>query len=166
MEVPMKAADIMSTEIVSVGPDCIVSEVAGIFLKHEISAVPVLGQDGELLGMVSDGDLMRSTEGALQRRRSWWLTLLATRESFDPGFDPEYKKARNRPVSEVMTRRVITASPETPVSDIAARLDRYSIKRVPIVFDGKVVGVIGRADLVKAVAAMPKTVNEAAVVWG
>jgi CBS domain-containing protein len=65
-----------------------------------------------------------------------------------------------------MTRRVITASPETPVSDIAARLDRYSIKRVPIVLGGKIVGVISRADLVKAVAAMPKTVNEAEVVWG
>jgi CBS domain-containing protein len=166
MEVPMKAADIMNTEIVSVGADCIVSEVADIFLKHEISAVPVLGQDGELLGIVSDGDLMRNTEGALQGRRSWWLTLLASRESFDPRFDAVYKDARNRPVCEVMTRRVITASPETPVSDITARLNRYSIKRVPIVLDGKIVGVVSRADLVKAVAAMPKTVNEAAVVWG
>jgi CBS domain-containing protein len=92
--------------------------------------------------------------------------LLATQEGFDPGSDPEYKGAKNKPVSEVMTSRVITASPETPVSDIAARLSRYAIKRVPIVKDGKVVGVVSRADLVKAVANTPKTIDEAALVWG
>jgi CBS domain-containing protein len=162
----MKAADIMNMEVVSVSADALVSDVADTLLKDGISAVPVLGQNGELLGIVSEGDLMRSAEDALQRRRSWWLRLLATEEGFDPGLDPEYKRAKNRPVGEVMTSQVITASPETSVSDIAARLNRYAIKRVPIVKDGKVVGVVSRADLVKAVASTPKTIDESALVWG
>jgi CBS domain-containing protein len=162
----MKAADIMNRDVVSVGADAVVSDVADALVKHGISALPVLGQNGELLGIVSEGDLMRSAEGALQQRRAWWLRLLATKEAFDPEFDPEYKKAKARPVAEVMTRQVVTAEPETPVSGIAARLDRYAIKRVPIVSGGKVVGIISRADLIKAVASIPNVVDEAAVVWG
>jgi CBS domain-containing protein len=158
----MKAAEVMNSEVISVSPTASVGEVAGVLLRHGISAVPVIGERGELAGMVSEGDLIRAAEGAAKPRPSWWLKLLADNEEVHL----DAAKIKTRTVAEVMTQKVITATPETPVSHIAAWLQRYSIKRVPVVKNGKVVGIVSRADLLKAVANVPSRADEAAVVWG
>jgi CBS-domain-containing membrane protein len=131
--------------------DATVQEVAEVLLKNRISGVPVIGPEGELLGIVSEGDL----------RPSWWLSLVASNE----GLAYEYIKSHSRKVADVMTRRVVTVTPETPVADIAALLEKHAIKRVPIVTDGKIVGIVSRANLLQALAALkslpPGTIDDA-----
>ncbi len=146
----MKAADIMVSSVISVGrtPPC--RRWPQVLLKNRISGVPVIGSQGRALGIVSEGDLMRRPEAGTLRRPSWWLTLIGSRE--EQAFD--YIKSHSRKVADVMTRTVVTASPDTPVADIATLLEKHGIKRVPIVKDGKVVGIVSRANLLQALACL------------
>jgi CBS-domain-containing membrane protein len=146
----MKAADVMATNVISVGSEASVQEVAEVLLRNRVSGVPVTGSQGELIGIVSEGDLMRRPEAGTQRRHSWWLHLVASKE----GLASEYIKSHSRKVVDVMSRNVVTASPETPVGDVAELLERHAIKRVPIVKDGKVVGIVSRANLLQALASL------------
>jgi CBS domain-containing protein len=146
----MKAADVMVSNVISVGSQASVQEVAHLLLRNRISGVPVTGPQGELVGIVSEGDLMRRPEAGTERRHSWWLGLLASSE----GMASEYIKSHSHKVVDVMTRRVVTATPDTPVSEIAALLEKHGIKRVPIVTDGKVVGIVSRANLLHALASL------------
>lgn len=146
----MKAADVMVSSVISVSADATVQEVADVLLKNRISGVPVIGSEGELVGVVSEGDLMRRPEAGTLRRPSWWLTLLGSKE--EQAFD--YIKSHSRKVADVMTQRVVTASPDTPVAEIATLLEKHGIKRVPIVKDGKVVGIVSRANLLQALACL------------
>jgi CBS domain-containing protein len=147
----MKAADVMVSAVISVRPDARVEEVANTLLANRISAVPVIDEQGKLLGIVSEGDLMRRSETGTERRRSWWLEYLTGKQVLAA----EYVKSHSHKVTDVMTRSVITATPETPLGDIATLLERNRIKRVPIVRDGKVVGIVSRANLLQALASMP-----------
>ena len=144
----MKATDVMTTNVVTVGPETSVQQVAHILLARHISAVPVVSQNGELLGIVSEGDLMRRTETATVRRRSWWLELLTSDETSAA----EFVRSHSGKVTDVMTRKVVTADPDSSLAEIATLLERNGIKRVPIVKDGKVVGIVSRANLLQALA--------------
>jgi len=144
----MKARDVMVSPVITVKPSASVREVAKTFLERRISAVPVVDDQGKLVGIVSEGDLMHRTEAGTERKRSWWLQGLTGDETLAA----EYVKAHARKVADVMTRRVITASPDTPLHEIASLLESNSIKRVPIVKDGQVVGIVSRANLIQAVA--------------
>lgn len=146
----MKAADIMVSNVITVSPDQEVQEVAEILLKHRISGAPVLDGAGALVGIISEGDLMRRAEAGTERHRSWWLRLLMGRE----GLAAAYIREHSRKVADVMSRDVVTAAPDTPVGDIAELLESRGIKRVPIVQDGKVVGIVSRANLLQALAAL------------
>ncbi|MEX2035066.1 MAG: CBS domain-containing protein [Xanthobacteraceae bacterium] len=151
----MKAAEIMVTNVITVTPNHSVHEVAEILLERRISGVPVLNAAGELVGIVSEGDLMRRADAGTGHRRSWWLRLLMGRE----GLAQEFVKEHARKVADIMTHDVITASPETPVSDLAELLERNAIKRVPIVDGRKVVGIVSRANLLQALAALRKQIS-------
>jgi CBS-domain-containing membrane protein len=146
----MKAADVMATNVISVGSEALVQEVAEVLLRNRVSGVPVTGSQGELIGIVSEGDLMRRPEAGTQRRHSWWLYLVASKE----GLASEYIKSHSRKIADVMSRNVVTAAPETPIGDVAELLERHAIKRVPIVKDGKVVGIVSRANLLQALASL------------
>jgi len=151
----MNAADVMVTKVITVGPDACVQDVAHILLTNRISAVPVIDANGKLLGIVSEGDLMCRAEAGTGRRRPWWLAALIGREAFAA----EYVKEHSRKVTDVMTRSVITAKPNTPLRDIANLLEKNGIKRVPIVEDGKVVGIVSRANLLQALASLRKQID-------
>jgi len=151
----MKAAEIMVTNVITVTPNQSVQEVAEILLERRISGVPVLNAAGELVGIVSEGDLMRRADAGTGHRRSWWLRLLMGRE----GLAQEFVRENARKVADIMTQHVITASPETPVSDLAELLERNAIKRVPIVDGRKVVGIVSRANLLQALAALRKQIT-------
>jgi CBS domain-containing protein len=159
----MKAADVMVTNVISVGSQASVQEVAGVLLQNRISGVPVVGPRGELVGIVSEGDLMRRPEAGTERRQSWWLALLTSSE----GMASDYIKSHSRKVVDVMTASVVTATPETPVREIANLLEKHGIKRVPIVSDGKVVGIVSRANLLQALASVknmpPGTTDDASI---
>ena len=144
----MKAADVMITNVIAVGPDACVQDVARILLDSRISAVPVIAADGKLLGIVSEGDLMRRAEAGTGRRRPWWLAILTGREVLAN----EYIREHSRRVTDVMTRNVVTATADTPLSTIANLLEKNAIKRVLIVEEGKVIGIVSRANLLQALA--------------
>ena len=144
----MKAADVMVTNVITVGPDARVQDVAQILLNARISGVPVVGSNGELIGIVSEGDLMRRFEAGTGRRRPWWLSLLTGKEVLAA----EFIKEHSRKVADVMSRAVIMAAPETPLSEIVHLLEKNAIKRVPIVDKGKLVGIVSRANLLQALA--------------
>jgi CBS domain-containing protein len=151
----MKAADVMVSPVITVGPDATVQEVADILLRNRISAVPVLSQQGKILGIVSEGDLLRRVESGTQRHRSWWLELLTTKFTLQD----EYVKSHSRKVTDIMTSDVLTVSPDTPLGDIASVLEKNGIKRVPVVTDGKLVGIVSRANLLQAIATIGKTIK-------
>lgn len=146
----MIAADVMVSNVITVSPETRVAEVAEILLRNRISAVPVVDAAGQIVGIVSEGDLMHRAEAGTEIRRSWWLRALTSNEAMAADF----VRSHSQNVADVMTRRVITAGPETPLYEIANLLERNRIKRVPIVKDGKLVGIISRANLLQALASL------------
>jgi CBS domain-containing protein len=147
----MKAQDVMTTTVVSVGPGQGTREVARILRDKGISAVPVVDDDGRPLGMVSEGDLIGRDEGDREGRRDWWLNLLAEGEPLHPDFLKSLRLP-DRLARDVMVRPVITVGEQTNVGEIARLLIAHRIKRVPVVRDGRIVGIVSRADLVQALA--------------
>jgi CBS domain-containing protein len=140
----------MVTDVISVGPEASVRDVAKILLANRISAAPVIDDQGRLVGIISEGDLVRRAELGTHYRRSWWLELIS-------GIDKEalakiFLKSHGRKVRDVMTTNVVTAKPTTPLRDIATVLEKNRIKRVPIVVKGQVVGIVSRANIIQALA--------------
>ncbi len=149
----MQAKDIMTTPVVSVTPETGVSEVARLLLHRHISAVPVIDADGRLVGVVSEGDFLRRAEGDSHRHGSWWLRLFS--EPTDNA--AEYVKTHGRSAADVMTRDVVTVTEDISAGDVAHLLETKRIKRVPVLRDGKVVGIVSRADLLRGLAAQRDT---------
>jgi CBS domain-containing protein len=145
------AATVMTRDIITVGPNSTVAEVADVLARHDISAVPVCDKDGALLGMLSEGDLMRPFGAANEMRRAWWLGLLAEGTDLAPDF-LDYVRLDRRKAQDLMTRDVVTATEKTSLSEIADLMSRHRIKRVPILAAGKVIGIVSRADVVRSLA--------------
>ena len=143
----MRAADVMTADVVAVGPETSVEEIARLLLQHRISAVPVI-EAGRLLGMVSEGDLMLRAEAGGTKRRPWWLAML----SDSAVLARDYVKTRGHRAADVMTPGVVTIGEDAPIEEVARLLARREIKRVPVVREGRVVGIVSRADLVRALA--------------
>ncbi|MFB9263302.1 CBS domain-containing protein [Bradyrhizobium erythrophlei] len=150
----MQARDVMISPVTTAGTTATVRQVAKTLLEHRISAVPVVDGDGKLVGIVTEGDLLHRTEAGTERPYSWWLRLLTG----DAQMAADYVKSHAVKVSDIMTRQVVTALPETPLHEIAMLLEKHQIKSVPIINKvGQFVGIVSRANLVQAVAsARPK----------
>jgi CBS domain-containing protein len=148
--------DVMTTNVITVEPDTSVQALATLLSERGISGVPVVDKNDRLVGVVTEGDLLHRTETGterrIQRRRSRWLDTFAT----DQEAARDYVKAHGRTVREIMTRDVISVGDATELADIATLLETKRIKRVPVLRDGKVVGIVSRANLVRALA-MTKT---------
>ena len=149
----MRAVEVMTTKVITVGENASVAEVAKLLAERGISAVPVVDKDHRVIGMVSEGDLLHRTETGTEKCRSWWLEMMASTNQLAG----DYIKSHSANVKDVMTRDVISVSDTTPLADIAILLETNRIKRVPVVRDGKLVGIVSRANLVRALA---MTVNE------
>lgn len=152
----VEAAAIMTRNVITVRPDDTVAHVAKVLAEHDISAVPVCEADGQLVGMISEGDLMRPFGQEYELRRSWWLNLLAEGTDLAPEF-ANYLRLDQHRVRDVMTREVVTATEATSLPAIADLLGKHRIKRVPIVRKGEVVGIISRADVVRVFAKSSET---------
>jgi CBS domain-containing protein len=144
----VNASDVMASQVITTGPESAVRDVAALLIEKRISAVPVVDDDGKLIGIVSEGDLLRRSEIDTERRRSWWLAWVTSSESLAAAF----VRTHSRRVGDVMTRKVVTAEPDTPLHQVATLLEQNRIKRVPIVKDGALTGIVSRADLVRALA--------------
>lgn len=148
----MRVLDVMTPTVISVKPEMTVQEAAKLLVDHGISGAPVLDANGGLVGMLSEGDLIRRTElETAERRRSWWLDhLSASRDAAD------YVKSHGLSVADVMTQDVITVDETTPLSEVASLMETKHIKRLPVLRDGRVIGIVSRANLVQALASAPE----------
>ena len=151
----MHVRDVMVTPVITVKPSTTVKEVAELFLERKISATPVVDGEQRLVGIVSEGDLLHRVEAGTERHRSWWLEGFIGNDTLAA----EYVKAHGRKVSDVMTRKVITASPQTPLHEVATLMEKNAIKRVPILENGQLVGIISRVNLIQAVATARKLLD-------
>lgn len=152
----MLAQNVMSAPVISVVPSTSIADAARLMLIHRISGLPVVKPDGAILGIVSEGDFLRRKELGTEVKRSRWLEFL-----LGPGkAADEYVRTRGRKVEEVMSTNVITAEPNTPLESIVQTMTERHIKRVPIVVDGKVVGIVARSDILQALANSLPSKNE------
>ncbi len=149
----MHAADVMTRNVITVDPGATVQAVAGLLSERGISGAPVVDATGQIVGIISEGDLLRRTEIGTDQpdsvRRSWWLEDFATARARD------YVKSHGRTVSDIMTHDVVTVTDDTDLREIARLLETNRIKRVPVLHDGKIVGIVSRSNLVRALSAAP-----------
>lgn len=142
----MQAETIMTAPVVGIAPSASVADAAQLMLSNRISGLPVIRGDGTLVGMVSEGDFLRRGELGTERKRSRWLEFLVS-----PGkAADEYVRANGRQVEEVMSDDVVTATRDASLAEIVELMARHRIKRVPIVEAGRVVGIVARSDLLRA----------------
>ncbi len=147
----MLIKDIMTKKVITVTPETGIEEIARLFLKYHISGVPVVDKAGDLVGLVSEGDLVRRVADADTPRRSWWLELFAGNVSGAA----DYVKAHGRQAQDVMTREVITVPDDMAIGRAAAVLEKHRIKRIPILHDGKLVGIVSRSNLLQGLSLAP-----------
>lgn len=144
----MKAKDVMTPDVITVNQDTTVTTIAKLLVERRISAVPVVDKDGKMVGIVSEGDLLQRVEEGAEGHRSWWLSLLDTPDAAARA----YAKSHGRHADDVMTKKIVSVSEDTTVSEIAGLLEENRIKRVPVLRDGKPVGIVSRANLIQALA--------------
>ena len=147
----MKARDVMNTAVVAVRPDTPINDIAKTLREHRISAVPVIDEAGSPVGMVSEGDLIGRDEADREARRDWWLSLLSEGEAMNPEFLASVG-SRERSARNVMVAAVVTVGEDAEINEIARLLTANRIKRVPVLRGGRIVGIVSRADLVRALA--------------
>jgi CBS domain-containing protein len=148
----MRATDVMTTRVITVEPTTSVKDLAALLSERGISGVPVVEHD-RVVGIVSEGDLLHraetGTERRTQPRRSRWFDDRPREESAR-----DYVKSHARKVKDVMTRKVISVAETAELAEVAAVMETNRIKRVPVLHNGKLVGIISRANLVRALAAV------------
>ena len=154
----MKAHDVMTWGTITVEPDASVTRAVRLMLQNKISGLPVVDANGQLVGMVTEGDFLRRGELGTERRRPRWLEFL-----LGPGkLATEYVQSAGQKVSQVMTLEPKTITPETPLEEVVGLMERHRIKRLPVVQDGKLVGIVSRANLLHALASVAREVRPVA----
>ena len=148
MTIPAKS--VMTTDIVAVSPETTVAEAARRMLVHRVSAVPVVDPDNRPLGLVSEGDVMRHFGAQFQSKRAQWLRMLAEGETIAPEFLADIRLNQTH-VRQIMHTAIISAGEEASLAELADLMLKHGIKRVPILRDGVLVGIVSRADVVRAV---------------
>lgn len=146
----MKASDVMTSKVITISPDAPLSDMIRLMLDNRISGLPVVGKDGKLVGMITEGDCLRRVETGTDVKRSFWRAMLTGSETLAN----EYIRSHGRKVSEVMTSDPITVSPETDLGEVIHILEKNQIKRVPVVKDGAIVGIVSRANLLQALSGL------------
>lgn len=144
----LRAIDVMVKNVVTVQPETNVADAIKLLGKHDVSALPVVDAANNLVGVISEADLLRRVEIGTEKHRPWWVEAVTGATTLAH----EFAKSHGKLVHEVMTTDVITASETTPISEIASLFERKRIKRVPIVKDGKLLGIVSRSNLVQALA--------------
>ena len=146
----MNVYQLMTRDVIAIRPDTPIHTAARLMVDHGISGLPVVDDEGRLVGIISEGDLILRQKP--REPASWWRTF------FDDGerLARDYQKAVGTTVGEVMSHPVITASPALPLEGAAAIMDDCHVRRLPVVFDGALVGIVTRGDLIKALATAPR----------
>jgi CBS domain-containing protein len=141
----MLARDFMSQNVVTVTPGAGVRDAARLMIEKHLGGLPVVTAEGDLVGMLTESDMLRRVEMGTERKRTRWAAFFA-----DPDrVAREYVKSHGLKVHEVMSRPVVAVRDDATLAEVAETLARNRIKRVPVVRDGKVVGIISRRDFVR-----------------
>lgn len=140
----MNAGDLMTLGAATVRPEASLAEAARTMLDHRISGLPVVDAEGKLVGMITERDFLRQDDGGRPR---WIETLLSRSDDVRAARELEARR-----VEEVMSREVSSVAPDTPIAEVVELMERRRIKRVPVVADGKVVGIVSRANLLRALS--------------
>ncbi len=144
----MRAIDVMVRDVMTVRPETDVAEAIKLLAEHDVSALPVVDEQGNLIGILSEADLVHRVEIGTEKRRPWWLEAVTGASTLAE----EFAKSHGKEVGEIMTSDVVSVSEDTPLAEIAALFERKRIKRVPVVKDGKLVGVVSQSNLIQALA--------------
>jgi CBS domain-containing protein len=144
----MQAQDIMTRDVTTVSPDTSVRDIAALMVEKHISGVPVRTDDGKIIGMVSQSDLLHRAEIGTERKHKWWFRTLADSNALAQ----EFAKAHGRKAHDIMSRYVVSVRDDAELRDVADILDSHGIKRVPVMQEGRLVGIITRGDLVRALS--------------
>jgi len=153
----MNAGEVMSSKPITVPAEAGLTDALRLMLDHHVSGLPVVDGKGGLVGILTEGDLLRRGEIGTAGQRSRWLDLLMTsgRQASD------YVRTHTRRVSEIMTPDVVSIVEDTPLTEVVRLMERHRIKRVPVLGDGELIGIVSRADLLRALrrllVAEPKT---------
>ncbi len=153
----MQAKDIMTTKVFCVNVNDSVLDAIEIMLRERISGIPVVSDEQVLVGMLTEGDLLRRGELGTARRRPHWLEFLMS----SGRLAADYVCSHSRKVADLMTRQVAVVEPDAPLQQIVDLMERKKVKRVPVVREGRIAGIITRADLMKALVAKPIPVRQA-----
>lgn len=153
----MIARDLMTTDPVSISPDSSILAAAEIMLRHRVSGLPVVDSDGTLIGMITAGDLMRRAELATELRRGGFAEFQAGRERLAT----DYVRAHGKHVRQVMTPGPYSVARDAPIQDIVNLMDRHDVKRVPVTDGHKLVGIVSRTDLLRALVKAAQSTPEA-----
>lgn len=148
------AADVMTTPAISVRPETNMAEIASLLASRHFSAVPVCRLDNTLAGIVSESDILKPFRESVRARRDWWLGVIADGEELPQDF-LDYLRQDTRTAADVMVRHVYTAEEQTTLPQLAEMMLSHAIKRLPVLREGKVVGIVSRADLLTAIARTP-----------
>lgn len=152
----MNATDVMVRNVVTVHPETDMAEAVKLLAEHDVSALPVLDGMGNLVGMLSEADLIHRVEIGTEKHRPWWQEAVTGASTLAADF----AKSHGKKVGEIMTTGVVSVSEDTPLSEIAATLERNGVKRVPVVRDGKLVGIVSRSNLIQALASVVGRVDQ------
>jgi CBS domain-containing protein len=152
----MQVKDVMTHNVIAVEPDESILKAARLMLQNGISGLPVIDKDGELMGIVTEGDFLRRGELGTQRRRPKWLEFIV-----GPGrLADEYVHASGRKVDEIMTTDPVTASEDDSLAKVVEVMERRHVKRLPVMRGGRVVGIVSRANLMHALASFARGLEE------
>ncbi|MBX5224758.1 CBS domain-containing protein [Rhizobium sp. NLR8a] len=152
----MLVQDIMTSPAITVTTSCSVAEAAKLMLDNKISGLPVVDANGALVGIVSEGDFLRRGELNTERKRSWLLEWLTSSGKIAA----EYVRTHGRRVDEVMTSKVSTIAPTASISDAVKSMERQDVKRLPVAENGRLVGIVSRCDLLRALSrALPSSLS-------
>ncbi len=152
----MKISDVMTRRVISVAPEVGIRDAMELMLKNRISGLPVIDGGGKLVGVLSETDFLRRTETGTERRPSpWYDAFFGSAESARA-----YIRAHGLKVEDVMSRKPITVAENTPLEKAVDLMEQYRIKRLPVVHGGKVVGIVTRANLLRALVSIHRAARE------
>jgi CBS domain-containing protein len=154
----MQAKDVMTSPVLSVSPDATIQQAARTMLQRRISGLPVIDKDERLVGILTEGDLLRRVETGTERQRPRWLEFL-----LGPGrLADEYTRSHGRKVKEVMSRDPVTVTEDAALDEVVKLMEKRQFKRVPVVRGGEVIGIITRANLLHALAGVSRETSASA----
>lgn len=144
----MRVKDVMTKAVLGVRPEASVAKAVDLMVSSHVSGLPVIEDGGKLVGLISEADLIRRVEIGTQGKPATWLSCLV-----NPGrLAEDYARTHARRVEELMTREVATIGPEAPLEEAASLMEERGVRRLPVVSEGKVIGIVARADFVRALA--------------